>query len=56
MAANSITDPTKLSIGKKLKIPSKESRSAKISEPITQPAPLQPKTSGSAPQLANINQ
>ncbi len=33
MAANSITDPAKLTIGKKLKIPSQESRSARNSVP-----------------------
>ena len=33
MAENSIANPTKLTIGKKLKIPSKESRSAKVAEP-----------------------
>ncbi len=33
MAANSITDPAKLSIGRKLKIPSSESRSARVSAP-----------------------
>jgi len=39
MAANNITDPTKLTIGKKLTIPSKEAHTAKLSEPATvQPA------------------
>jgi LysM repeat protein len=38
MSENNITDPAKLSIGKKLKIPSRESRSAGNSEP----APAQP--------------
>jgi LysM repeat protein len=33
MEANDITDPTKLAIGKKLKIPSQESRSARINTP-----------------------
>ncbi len=42
MAENSISDPTKLTIGKKLKIPSKESRSAKIAEPAIAPAQVQP--------------
>ena len=57
IAANSITDPAKLSIGKKLKIPSKESRSAKVTEPaVAQPAQVQAKAAGGTPQLANIAQ
>ena len=40
MTENSITDPSKLTIGKKLKIPSQESRSARNSAPApTQPSP-----------------
>jgi LysM repeat protein len=44
MAENSISDPTKLTIGKKLKIPSRETRSAKNTAPAptTQPIQAQP--------------
>jgi len=48
MAENNLTDATKLSIGKKLKIPSKESRSAGNNVPAATPvapqvqAPIQP--------------
>ena len=53
MTANNITDPAKLSIGKKLKIPSKEARSAKISEPApAQPSPA--KEAAPTAQLANF--
>jgi len=55
MTANNITDPAKLSIGKKLKIPSREARSAKISEPVPTPAqPSQVKENASSAQLANF--
>ncbi len=49
MTANNITDPTKLGIGKKLVIPSKETHTAKVNEPATEPA----KAKASAAQLAN---
>ena len=56
MSANNITDPTKLGIGKKLKIPSKEARSAKISEPVASPTsqPSQAKAGAPTGQLANF--
>ena len=58
MAVNSISNPGKLTIGKKLKIPSKESRSARNSTPSpTQPAQVQQaKEKEDAPsgQLANF--
>jgi LysM repeat protein len=55
MAANNITDPAKLSIGEKLKIPSKasstqESRSARISTP----APSTPATPSVTPQPSQV--
>jgi LysM repeat protein len=55
MAENGITDPTKLAIGKKLRIPSfEETRSARNSVPAsTTPGQVQAKTSGSTAQLAN---
>ncbi len=55
MAANNITDPTKLSIGKKLKIPSMEARSAK-NTPIAPAAaqPSQTKADATTAQLANF--
>jgi LysM repeat protein len=62
MAANNISDPSKLSIGKKLKIPSKESRSAVNSAPapapVVAPQPAQVQTQPAAPtgQLANFLQ
>jgi LysM repeat protein len=62
MAANNISDPSKLSIGKKLKIPSKESRSAANSVPVTTPVvapqPAQVQTQPATPtgQLANFLQ
>ncbi len=60
MAANNITDPTKLSIGKKLLIPSKETHTAvKAAEPATipvQPAQVQPKPTAPPAQLANNGQ
>jgi LysM repeat protein len=56
MAANNITDPTKLSIGKKLVIPSREARSATTATPdTTQPTPVQ-KPAGTSAQLANFMQ
>ena len=58
MAANNITDPAKLSIGKKLKIPAKETRSAKNTAPTAEPAQVQAKSTAPAPaptgQLANF--
>ena len=55
MAENDITDPTRLSIGKKLKIPSEESRSAKNSTPTsTQPSQVQAKENAASAQLANF--
>jgi LysM repeat protein len=59
MAENGITDPTKLSIGKKLRIPSRESRSASNGAPAsTPPSQVQAKGNGNAPtaQLANYAQ
>ena len=53
MAENDITDPTKLSIGKKLRIPSVESRSARINTPASQPSQVQAKTTAPTAQLAN---
>jgi len=58
MTANNITDPAKLSIGKKLKIPAKEARSAKNTEPAgTEPVqgPIKVSTAKTA-QLANVEQ
>jgi len=68
MTANNITDPTKLSIGKKLRIPSRESRSASnnvpapsvthaVAPPVA-PQPAQVETQPVAPtgQLANFLQ
>jgi len=56
MTENSITDPTKLAIGKKLRIPSEESRSARNSTPAsTQPAQVQAaKENAPTGQLANF--
>jgi len=55
MTENNITDPTKLSIGKKLKIPSRESRSAGNSVPSsTQPSQVQTKPSAPSGELANF--
>jgi LysM repeat protein len=55
MTENSITDPGKLAIGKKLKIPSQESRSAKNSAPSsTQPGQVQAKENAPTGQLANF--
>jgi LysM repeat protein len=55
MAENSISDPTKLAIGKKLKIPSEESRSARNSAPSsTQPSQVQAKENAPSAQLANF--
>jgi LysM repeat protein len=66
MTENNITDPTKLTIGKKLKIPSKESRSAGNTvpaaaptiQPQVQPQPPQPqvetKSDDTTAQLANF--
>lgn len=55
MTANNITDASKLSIGKKLKIPSQEARSAKNSEPTATPS-NQPQTGDPTGQLANFIQ
>ncbi len=55
MSENSITDPTKLTIGKKLRIPSLASRSAKNSVPsTTQPGQVQAKENAATGQLANF--
>jgi len=55
MAENSISDPTKLAIGKKLRIPSEESRSARNSAPAsTQPSQVQAKENAPSAQLANF--
>jgi len=55
MAENGITNPTKLSIGKKLKIPSEESRSARNTPPAsTQPSQVQAKSPAADGQLANF--
>jgi LysM repeat protein len=55
MAENGITDPTKLSIGKKLKIPSEESRSARNTPPAsTQPSQVQAKENAPSAQLATF--
>jgi LysM repeat protein len=55
MTENSITDPSKLTIGKKLKIPSQESRSARNSAPAsTQPSQVQAKGNAPTAQLANF--
>ena len=54
MNVNGITDPTKLSIGKKLRIPSEESRSVGNNAPAsTQPSQVQAKETGPTAQLAN---
>ena len=55
MTENSISDPSKLTIGKKLKIPSQESRSAKNSAPASpQPSQVQTKENAPSGQLANF--
>jgi len=55
MAENGITNPTKLSIGKKLKIPSEESRSARNTPPAsTEPSQVQAKSTQADGQLANF--
>jgi len=55
MTANSITDPAKLTIGKKLKIPSQESRSARNNAPAsTQPSQVEAKPDAPSAQLANF--
>jgi len=54
MTENNITDPTKLSIGKKLRIPSEESRSARNNVPSTQPGQVQAKGNAPTAQLANF--
>ncbi len=62
MTANNLTDATKLSIGKKLKIPGQESRSATNNEPETTPAAAQsqpgqaPAKAATTAQLANFVQ
>jgi len=57
MTANNITDPAKLSVGKKLKIPGQEARSATTTEPpaASQPSQVQTKPATTA-QLANFLQ
>jgi LysM repeat protein len=55
MTENSIIDPTKLAIGKKLKIPSEESRSAGNAPPSsTQPGQVQATETAPSAQLANF--
>jgi len=55
MSENSITDPTKLAIGKKLRIPSGETRSARNGAPAsTQPGQVQAKENAPSAQLANF--
>jgi LysM repeat protein len=55
MTENSITDPSRLTIGKKLKIPSQESRSARNNAPAsTQPGPAQAKEDAPTGQWANF--
>jgi LysM repeat protein len=55
MAANSIADPAKLTIGKKLKIPSKDSRSAKNNATSpAQPSQVQSKSNAPSAELANF--
>jgi LysM repeat protein len=55
ISENSITDPTKLTIGKKLRIPSGESRSARnYVPPATEPSQVQSKQNGGKGQLANF--
>jgi len=55
MTENSITDPGKLAVGKKLKIPSQESRSARNGTPSsTQPGQVQAKGNAPTAQLANF--
>jgi LysM repeat protein len=52
MTENNITDPTKLSIGKKLRIPSRESRSAGNAVPVAAPLPPQAQPQPQAPAEA----
>jgi LysM repeat protein len=53
MEANNITDPTKLSIGKKLRIPSREAQTTTTSTPTHTPAPVAvPATTPPAPETA----
>jgi len=55
MTENSITDPARLSIGKKLRIPSQESRSAGNNTPSsTQPSQVQAQENAPSPELANF--
>jgi LysM repeat protein len=55
MTENSIADPSKLAIGKKLKIPSRESRSARNGAPAsTQPGQVQAKGNAPSGQWANF--
>jgi LysM repeat protein len=55
MTENGITDPTKLAIGKKLRIPSEESRSARNNPPASsQPGQVQAKENAPSAQLANF--
>jgi len=56
MTANSIADPAKLSIGKKLRIPSPESRSATNVAPAETTPAAQPAKAKVAGQLANYAQ
>jgi LysM repeat protein len=58
MAANNITDPTKLSIGKKLLIPSRMAQATTTVMPAPAPAPaaVQPSQPKTTAQLANFEQ
>jgi LysM repeat protein len=57
MTANNLSDPTKLSIGKKLKIPAREDRSATTAPAATPVQPTQDQgKSGTTAQLANFVQ
>lgn len=53
MALNNITDARKLRLGQKLKMPSRESRSANSTPAATHPDQIQPRATASA-QLANF--
>ena len=56
MEANNITDPTKLSIGKKLTIPSREAQATTTAAPTPAPAAVQPAQAKTTGQLANFVQ
>ncbi len=57
MAVNNISDPTKLTIGKQLKIPSKEVRSTATATPAAkEPIQLKASPASMTPRLANADQ